>query len=151
MSLAKGSYVLVLALRQPLTLNVGHLGAFHFPAGTYAYTGSALGPGGLAARLAHHRRLSQSPHWHIDYLRLHAHLCEIWSAVSDERLECAWARALFSLPGAQVIAPRFGASDCRCPAHLIYFSQPVRFSAFARQVAGARALVREVVDGGSPC
>ncbi|MER3457701.1 MAG: hypothetical protein C4309_02785, partial [Chloroflexota bacterium] len=91
------------------------------------------------------------PHWHIDYLRPHAHLCEIWSAVSDERLECAWAQALFSLPGAQVIAPRFGASDCRCPAHLIYFSQPVRFSAFARQVAGARALVREVVDGGSPC
>lgn len=147
----KGSYVLVLALRRPVTLTVGRLGAFHFPAGIYTYTGSALGPGGLAARLAHHCRLSLSPHWHIDYLRPQASLCEVWSLASEERLECAWAGALLNLPGARIIAPRFGASDCRCPTHLIYFSQPLCFSAFARQVAGKRALVRQVMDGERPC
>ncbi len=151
MSAAKGSYVLVLALKRPLTLSVGRLGAFDFPAGTYTYTGSALGAGGLAARLAHHRRLSLSPRWHIDYLRLHAHLCEVWSLASEERLECAWAQALLRLPGARMIAPRFGASDCRCPAHLIYFSEPVCFTAFAQRVTGTGALMREGTDGEHPC
>lgn len=145
----KGSYVLVLALRQPLTLSVGRLGVFYFPAGPYAYTGSALGPGGLAARLAHHRHLSLSPRWHIDYLRLHADLCEVWSLASQERLECAWAGVLLSLPGARIIAPRFGASDCRCPAHLIHFNRPLRFSVFARRVAGT--LTRQIVVGERPC
>jgi len=148
---ATGGYVLVLALRRPATLRIGRLGAFHFPAGTYLYTGSALGPGGLAARLAHHRRLNPSPHWHIDYLRPQAQLCEIWSAASAERLECTWAGVLLSLPGARVIAPRFGASDCRCPAHLIYFADDLPFAAFARRIAEVSHLKRESTEGDKEC
>jgi Uri superfamily endonuclease len=147
----KGGYVLVLALRRPIALPIGRLGAFHFPAGTYAYTGSALGSGGLAARLAHHRRLNPSPHWHVDYLRPHTRLREIWSAASDERLECAWASTLLGLPGAQVIAPRFGASDCRCATHLVYFTDPLPFTTFAQRAVGTNGLQREVLDGETGC
>lgn len=147
----KGSYVLILALGRPTALSVGRLGAFCFPAGTYAYAGSALGPGGLAARLAHHRRLTTSAHWHIDYLRRWSQLREIWSAASNARLECAWARALLDLPGAQAIAPRFGASDCRCATHLVYFARPLSFAAFVQYAVGTNGLQREVLDAEAGC
>lgn len=146
-----GGYVLVLALRRPATIRIGRLGAFCFPAGTYLYTGSALGPGGLAARLAHHRRLNPSPHWHIDYLHSQAQLCEIWSAASAERLECTWASLLLSLPGARVVAPRFGASDCRCPTHLIYFADEPPFATFAQRISAVSNLQREITARDKGC
>ena len=45
-----GTYQLVLFLPEDITLQVGALGVFRFPAGRYVYTGSALG--GLRRRLA---------------------------------------------------------------------------------------------------
>ncbi|WP_462322980.1 DUF123 domain-containing protein, partial [Halochromatium sp.] len=41
-----------------------------------------------------------------------------------ERLEHRWAQALGALPGARWPLPRFGASDCRCPAHLVALPEP---------------------------
>ncbi|HID63538.1 MAG TPA: GIY-YIG nuclease family protein [Anaerolineae bacterium] len=128
-----GTYALLLKLDKRERITVGKLGTFDFPAGYYLYVGSALGPGGLQARLARHRRgseaLSQSSsgqtgkklHWHIDYLLRRAQLIEVWSVASEERLECKWGEAASRLPGAQVLVGGFGSSDCRCPAHLIYF------------------------------
>jgi Uri superfamily endonuclease len=118
-----GSYVLALWLDAPQAIQVGKLGAFEFPAGWYLYVGSARGTGGLAARLARHcRRLG--PHkrarWHVDYLREQAVWAGAWGRTSDQRLECAWAAACRRLPGAVTVMPGFGASDCRCPAHLVY-------------------------------
>ena len=93
-----GTYALLLKLNNRERITVGKLGAFDFPAGYYLYMGSALGPGGLRARLI-----------------------EVWSIASEERLECKWGEVARRLSGAQVPVWGFGSSDCRCPAHLIYF------------------------------
>jgi Uri superfamily endonuclease len=129
-----GTYALLLKLDKRDRITVGKLGTFDFPVGYYLYVGSALGPGGLRARLARHQRHSQSSsqssssqtgeklHWHIDYLLQRARLIAVWSAASEERLECKWSEVARGLSGAQVPVRGFGSSDCRCPAHLIYFS-----------------------------
>jgi Uri superfamily endonuclease len=130
-----GSYVLIMHLAQATTIVVGKLGTFEFPAGWYAYAGSALGPGGLAARLSYHQRSDKSFHWHIDYLLDHADLVEIWWAVESKRKECIWASALRNIPGARVPVANFGASDCRCLSHLVYFRQRPVFNHFSRALS----------------
>lgn len=132
-----GTYVLVLRLARPATIGVGRLGRFSFPVGCYAYAGSARGPGGLSARVSRHLRSPKTLHWHVDYLRAHASPVEVWYTVGRQRRECAWARALLDLPGAAVPVPRFGASDCRCPAHMIYFADLPDVSVFAHVVGEA--------------
>ena len=130
-----GSYVLVMHLAQPRTITVGKLGTFEFPAGWYAYVGSALGPGGLAARLAYHQRREKSYHWHIDYLLVYAELVEVWWSQENRRKECMWATALRSIPGTRVLVANFGASDCRCLAHLVQFRQRPDFAHFSRALS----------------
>ena len=112
-------------LLQPHTLTVGRLGAFEFSPGSYVYVGSALGPGGLRARVARHLRAEKRPHWHVDALTAIAPVSEVWWAISPDRMECEWARALANLPGVTIPIPRFGASDCRCPGHLLAIGQGV--------------------------
>lgn len=118
----RGVYCLVLRLCAPVQLTVGQLGSFAFPAGWAVYVGSAGGAGGLRGRLKHHLEPASKPHWHIDYLRHVAPIREIWYAAAPTRDEHPWAAALCSLPGAAIPAPRFGASDCRCPTHLAHFA-----------------------------
>lgn len=132
----KGTYVLILRLTGPVSLTIGRLGQFDFPAGWYAYVGSALGAGGLGGRLKHHLAPAQRPHWHIDYLRQAATLEAVWYLASKRALEHDWASALQALPGATVPAPRFGASDCRCAAHLIRFPDRPDLAAFREWVKG---------------
>lgn len=120
----QGSYILILRLAAPLAdLAVGRLGRFDFAAGYYLYVGSAFGPGGLPARLAHHQRAHKPrPHWHIDYLRPHAQLLEIWAAPGPERLECRWCNTLAAHPALSAPVRGFGSRDTGCVAHL--FSTP---------------------------
>ena len=118
-----GTYALLLRLEQDAPVAIGRLGTFRFLRGHYVYVGSALGSGGLLARVARHRCPQKRLHWHIDYLLAYAHVIGVHMDTSSERLECAWARQWLDTPGAQVIAPRFGASDCACPAHLIYIGR----------------------------
>jgi Uri superfamily endonuclease len=73
-------------------------------------------------------------HWHVDYLRAKAHPDQMWYAVGTQKLECTWAEVLSGLPGASIPVPRFGGSDCRCPAHLVHFSALPALSAFIRAV-----------------
>lgn len=127
-----GTYALILRLpRSAENVRIGRLGRFRFSSGWYVYVGSARGPGGLAARLARHLRPLKPLHWHVDYLRAQAQPVQVWYAAGTQKRECAWARVLSSLPGASVSVPRFGASDCRCPAHLIYFAMLPDVTAFA--------------------
>lgn len=130
-----GSYVLITHLAQPTTITIGKLGTFEFAAGWYAYAGSALGPGGLAARLDRHQRRNKTLHWHIDYLLVHVDLVEVWSTEDKKRKECIWASALRAIPGARASVPNFGASDCRCLAHLVYFQQQPDFAHFSRALS----------------
>lgn len=115
----KGTYTLIIALTEPADLTIGALGDHTFKSGAYAYTGSALGPGGFA-RLDRHRALaagdSQTRHWHIDYL-LGTPAARITATVTSpgEAIECAVAQAI---PGDPI--PGFGATDCQCTTHLTY-------------------------------
>ena len=71
----RGAYVLYFDIELPLTLQVGSLGSSVFPAGRYAYVGSARR--GIAARVLRHKRLALQKegklHWHIDYLLINRH------------------------------------------------------------------------------
>ncbi|MFB6077265.1 MAG: DUF123 domain-containing protein, partial [Candidatus Nanohaloarchaea archaeon] len=66
-----GTYTLVVQVDQDLTREVGALGNIRFSSGWYAYTGSAMGPGGLQ-RVERHREVAAGErevrHWHIDHL-----------------------------------------------------------------------------------
>jgi Uri superfamily endonuclease len=144
-----GAYALLLALPEPRTLTVGRLGTSCFPAGFYLYLGSALGPGGLSSRLARHCRVKKKQHWHIDYLRSLACLEQIWVRITKERVECDWAAAAGALPGAGIPAPRFGASDCRCPAHLFHYPVRPDVNAFAASAGIDYHRLRVIPCGGN--
>jgi len=123
-------------------IEVGKLGRFGFPAGFYLYMGSALGPGGLAGRLRRHLNGVKRIHWHVDYLSEQAEVVEIWSTQGEERLEHVWAASAGQMAGATMPVAGFGASDCRCPAHLYHFGERPDSDHFQRgleeQGAGAR-------------
>ncbi len=144
-----GAYALLLALPEPRTLTVGRLGTFSFPVGFYLYLGSALGPGGLSSRLARHCRVKKKQHWHIDYLRPLAWLEQIWVWITKERVECDWAAAAGALPGAGIPAPRFGASDCKCPAHLFHYPVRPDVNAFAASAGIDYHRLRVIPCGGN--
>ena len=130
----KGTYVLFMELQSDTRIRVGKLGAAHFAPGCYAYVGRAFGPGGLAARLAHHLGRPVSPHWHVDYLRRRAAVREIWHARTRPAAEHRWARALSHIRGAEMPIRGFGSSDCGCPSHLVrLFGLPSK-STFRRQL-----------------
>ncbi len=131
----KGTYALILLLKHKKEITVGKLGTFAFPAGYYLYVGSALGPGGLKARLARHRR-HKKLRWHIDYLLEHAELIEVWSTVSPDRLECLWAQAAQELPGSKIPVPGFGSSDCRCSSHLVHLARKPTYEEFTMRAHG---------------
>ncbi|HJJ47217.1 MAG TPA: GIY-YIG nuclease family protein [Methanocorpusculum sp.] len=116
--MSKGIYCLVIRLATHKTLRIGALGKIDFAPGYYLYVGSALGSGGMS-RIDRHVRFSQKnymkPKWHIDYLDSVAPIVAVFSAETEERLECALARAI----GGTSISG-FGCSDCSCQSHLFY-------------------------------
>ena len=116
-----GTYALILSCASNARIQIGRLGTMQLQRGYYVYLGSALGPGGLRARIAHHQKLSTRPHWHIDYLRAHTRLHSVWLSYSGIRLEHEWARAILKVKDATIPVPGYGASDCSCPSHLYFF------------------------------
>ena len=58
---APGTYVLVLRCSSNRTIRVGCLGSIRLRPGYYLYVGSGFGPGGLRARIDHHRTQSRAP------------------------------------------------------------------------------------------
>lgn len=134
-----GTYAIVLRLESGRAIRVGRLGYFDFPIGYYLYLGSALGPGGLAGRLGRHLALDagqRRPHWHIDYFRRQARIQALWYITGTARREHDWAELAAQLDGASIPAPRFGASDCRCPSHLYHFTitpDPLAFRRLLKQ------------------
>jgi len=143
----RGTYTLLVDLPEPATVAVGALGERSFPAGGYAYTGSAFGPGGFA-RVARHRELAAGErtarHWHVDYLLGHpdARIADDVCTPGTD-VECAVSRALRRSPATEPIdaVERFGCSDCGCRSHLAYARDR---DALARAVRAAheRAVAR---------
>ena len=113
-----GTYAIVMISSSDRWIQVGKLGRLHVRPGSYVYIGSAFGPGGLKARIAHHMKISPHPHWHIDYLRSILHLNKVWYTYDSKRLEHRWAATLSRLKGASIPMAGFGASDCSCNSHL---------------------------------
>jgi Uri superfamily endonuclease len=113
-----GVYQLFVQLRQSVVLRVGSLGWVRFAAGTYIYTGRASR--GLRARVLRHLQGGRRRHWHIDYLLAApaASVVRILLASTDPEDECRVNRT--TADKGCIVAPRFGASDCRsgCAAHL---------------------------------
>lgn len=112
---------------------VGRLGALRLQPGFYVYLGSALGPGGLRARIARHLRRAKRWHWHIDYLRAYTRPDRLWYSADASRREHRWAMAMQAMPGATAI-DGFGASDCKCVSHLFHFEERPSPGAFRRRL-----------------
>jgi Uri superfamily endonuclease len=131
-----GSYSLILRVAKKIDLDVGRLGRATFSAGIYVYLGSAMGPGGLHARLRHHLRGAAAPRWHIDWLRLHAETVGYWWTCAPQPLECDWAQRLERDLAAQIPKAGFGSSDCirGCPAHLLFFGKMKALSDWRNRV-----------------
>ena len=115
-------------------MRIARLGVMRLQPGLYVYVGSAFGPGGLAARIQHHRQTAANPHWHIDYLRAICGLVEVWFTTSTIRREHSWANALAQMPGAGVPMPGFGSSDCDCESHLFWYERMPSVRAFRQRV-----------------
>lgn len=111
-----GRYVLLVCLSQPTQIRVRSGRNFSLSEGTYAYVGSASGPGGLAARLNGYLQRRCRLHWHIDFLLASAR--PTWSLCFDTSVaECDIANALGRMSGSSPV-PEFGCSDCHCRTHL---------------------------------
>jgi Uri superfamily endonuclease len=134
---AKGTYVLVTHAAQMKRLEIGRLGAFTIVPGYYVYVGSALGAGGLRARVGHHLESTANPHWHIDYLLRWVTPIEVWHTTDDRRLEHRWAELLENASQFRVPIPRFGSSDYHRTrsSHLFYSKRRPAFRWFEQQLA----------------
>jgi Uri superfamily endonuclease len=134
---ASGTYALLLRAETAEPLLVGTLGRIDLRPGYYAYVGSALGPGGLQARIARHLDPARPRHWHIDYVKRAMRVVEVWYVVDPVRREHAWASAFASLSQASIPMKGFGSSDCSCPAHLFHFAAAPKLATFARALLRA--------------
>ena len=101
-----GTYALILSCSTKICVQIGRLGTMQLQPGYYIYLGSALGPGGLRARIAHHQKPSLRPHWHIDYLRAHTRFHSIWFSYDSRRREHQWARVVRKISGREGSSPR---------------------------------------------
>ena len=112
----KGSYLLIIELKNNISINVGKLGKKQFSKGHYVYIGSALN--GLEQRIQRHLRKQKKIHWHIDYLLKHAKIVDVFYKENETQEECSIAEKFHrfnSIDG-------FGCSDCKCKSHLFYGS-----------------------------
>ena len=131
-----GSYALLLACSSVHRRRIGRLGRLATRPGCYVYVGSALGSGGVAARVGRHLAAPVRRHWHVDYLRPATCLTECWLAYDSKRREHEWADVFADMPGASVPLRGFGCSDCACGSHLFFFASPPSIASFRRKTTG---------------
>lgn len=126
---AKGTYTLIVFLSKEAQLKVRKLGTQRFPAGYYAYTGSALGTGAssLKQRVTRHLQKRKQKFWHIDFLLAHenATVTAVIAAQTSRKAECNMNLSVKKELGAKIPVVGFGASDCKqnCESHLLYFGE----------------------------
>ena len=111
----RGSYLLLMELKNTEKISVGKLGKIDFKKSFYIYVGSALN--GLDQRIQRHLRKQKKTYWHIDYLlgNAEAKVLSVFYKQGDKTEECAVAQ-IISERGRDVVG--FGASDCNCRSHL---------------------------------
>ena len=146
-----GTYALVFTAKRKKRLIIGKLGTLSLQPGYYVYVGSAFGPGGLKARIGHHRKSSGRHHWHIDYLSAYLPPDEVWYTHDPTHREHHWSKILSHIGGASIPLPGFGSSDCRCISHLYFFPSRPSNHYFRRKVhagvdAHARIFIEKFLD-----
>ena len=129
-----GTYALIFLSSRKSQLKIGKLGTLQLKPGFYIYVGSAFGPGGIKARVAHHCKKPARPHWHIDYLASFLKLTEIWYTYDPIHREHQWAKTIASTRAASVPLDGFGSSDCRCNSHLFYYNSRPAIKTFRRSI-----------------
>jgi Uri superfamily endonuclease len=144
-----GTYILLLEIPRETRARVGRLGRLAFEPGLYGYVGSALGPGGLAARLRRHAAGTKRRHWHVDRLSSHARVSGALWIEGRRRRECAWASWVRRVAVACVEG--FGSSDCRCAGHLFLLGPRETEESFVRRARrDLRALYAPRAGFGNP-
>ncbi len=123
----RGSYLVILTLREGAEVEIGKLGRVKFPKGYYLYVGSARKD--LTRRIERHRRLRKTKFWHIDYLRERADFQAAVPIRTSDDLECDIAEAMSGIAAWNI--PGFGCSDCACESHLFGMKEdPLRSPEF---------------------
>jgi Uri superfamily endonuclease len=114
----RGAYALIAELGCCLAVAPAGKPAVVLEPGFYLYAGSALGAGGIVARLSRHFRRGKALHWHID--RLTEAAASLSAHAFPAGCECAIVKKFLRMDGVGVPVPGFGSSDCRrCPSHLL--------------------------------
>ena len=115
--LMKGSYLLVIELKNSKKIQIGKLRNIEFKKGFYVYIGSAFN--GVDQRILRHLKKHKNLHWHVDYLLDNSEIVKVFYKQNEKKEECIFAKTmneeLLNIPG-------FGCSDCACESHLFYGS-----------------------------
>ena len=113
------SYQLFITLSQSTEIQIGKLGLFNFPNGTYVYTGSAKK--NIDARIERHLSKNKNLHWHIDYL-LANEQSQVIDVIKSRLEECELNADTIG----EILVAGFGSSDCKryCKSHLKYNATP---------------------------
>ena len=127
----KGSYILFIVLEDDLEVKIGSLGSHKLKQGSYLYIGSALGPGGLRARIRRHLTKTKNLHWHIDYLtkETRTKIKYVIYIETTRNIECNITQILTKHKNFKAIIKGFGSTDCkkRCISHfLICLDKPYK-------------------------
>lgn len=109
----KGIYCLLIHLDRTKDIQIGARGLYRFQKGNYLYVGSAQN--NLEKRIQRHKSNNKNFKWHIDYLLAQGKIKRIYCQEGQKNQECLTAQWL--LQYAEPVKG-FGASDCKCPAHL---------------------------------
>ncbi len=125
-----GTYALIMETEASKAIPIGKHGNLTIRPGFYVYIGSAFGPGGVWARVSHHKKIQPSPRWHIDYLRKYVGLIEFWYSLDIQKREHQWAGLLEKQCSTTVPMAGFGSSDCHCTSHLFFNASKPDFSSF---------------------
>lgn len=117
----KGTYCLIINLKEKATIKIGSLGKIDFDKGAYIYIGSAMNS--LNARIKRHLSDDKKLHWHIDYLLKdkNSEIVDVIFTISTNKLECKLSEFINKKSDNKI--DKFGSSDCNCESHLYYFKK----------------------------
>lgn len=134
-----GLYLLILKLDKRRRIKVGRFPATYFEPGYYIYVGRAKR--GLKGRIQRHLKKNNKIFWHIDYFTRYAPISQILIKPGAFN-ECAIARKLRSLIKQVTIPLRgFGASDCRCPGHLLHLPIAINLQNLTKSISSSMDFV----------
>jgi Uri superfamily endonuclease len=108
----KGSYILLMELKEDKIISIGKLGNINFKKGFYAYIGSALN--GFDQRINRHLKKDKKNYWHIDYLTGYADIVDVFYKENITKEECNIVKSFSKINAVN----GFGCSDCNCKSHL---------------------------------